>query len=267
MLNETIHAVENAAQAEESAGGAGYILSHLLAHRVVKLPTVCGIDLSLNNHVIALFVTAALLIGLFYFSFRKRNQVPSGIGNALESLVEYLMKEVLRPNLGEEAKTYAPYLLTAFFFILTCNLLGLVPFGNTATGNISVTLTLAIMTLLIGQAAGIRKHGLIAFYRHIIPPGLPPFIIPIILPVEIISLLSKHLSLAIRLFANMIGGHITILALLSTIFIFHNWFVSPLPLMLVIFCSLLEVLIAFIQAYVFTTLSAAFIGMSLAEEH
>lgn len=261
------HAAEQAAGHAEEAAGADFILSHLLAHRVIQLPTVLGVDLSINNHIIAMFVTAVILVVIVRSSMRKKALVPHGIGNAVESVVEYLMREVIRPNLGHDARTYAPYLLTAFFFILVCNLLGLVPFGNTATGNISVTATLAILTLLVGQIAGIRKHGVFKFYKHMIPSGLPLFIIPILLPVEIMSLFAKHFALAIRLFANMIGGHITILAIMSTIFIFHNWFVSPLPLLLVIFCSILEVLIAFLQAYVFTTLSAVFIGTSLAQEH
>ncbi|MDZ7315802.1 MAG: F0F1 ATP synthase subunit A [candidate division KSB1 bacterium] len=263
MLTEALH---DSLAAAESTDGAAYIMAHLVPHPIVKVPTVLGVDLTLTNHVIAIFVTAALLTAMFFYSFRKKKEVYTGLAGALEAVAEYLMKEAIRPNLGADAKTYAPYLLTAFFFILVCNLLGLVPFGNTATGNISVTLTLAAMTLLVGVFAGIRKHGL-KYFAHFIPSGLPWFIVPIMLPVEIISLFSKHLALAIRLFANMIGGHITILALMDTIFIFHEWIVSPFPLILVIFASTLEVLIAFIQAFVFTTLSSVFIGSALSEEH
>ena len=258
-------AVEHAA--EHAAGGSDFIMGHLLAHPVIQLPTVAGIDLTINSHVLMMFVSAILLIVAFGLSFRKTKLVPSGFANALESMVEYIYNEAIKPNLGPDSKMYAPYLLTAFFFILICNFLGLVPFGATATGNIAVTLAMAVITLLVGQFAGIRKFGFIKFIKHIIPPGLPVLIIPIMLPVEIMSLIARHFSLAIRLFANMVGGHITILAIMSLIFMFQNWFVTPLPLVLILFSSLLEVLITFIQAYVFTTLSAVFIGMSLSEEH
>jgi len=169
--------------------------------------------------------------------------------------------------MGPEGKVYAPYLLTAFFFILVSNLLGLVPFGSTATGNISTTTALALLTLFIGQLAGIKKFGFIKHLKHFIPPDLPLFIIPIMIPVEIVSLFAKHIALAIRLFANMIAGHITILAILSLIYIFKSWFVIPFPLAMALFVALLEILIGLIQAYVFTILSAVFIGMSISEEH
>jgi F-type H+-transporting ATPase subunit a len=269
MFEETVqHTIESgAAQHAAEEGGSDFILGHLLSHPVIKLPTVAGIDLSITNHILMMFIASAFLIFLFGVVFRKKTLIPTGIGNALEAVVEYIMKEAVQPYLGHEARTFAPYFLTAFFFILFCNLLGLVPYGYTATGNIGVTMTLAVMTLLLGQYAGIRKFGLFKFYKHIIPSGLPIFIIPVLLPVEIMSLFAKHFALAVRLFANMIGGHITILAIMSIIFIFHNWFVSPLPLLLIIFCSILELLIAFIQAFVFTTLSSVFVGASLSEEH
>lgn len=265
-----IDAVEHeAAQqaVEHGAEGSNFILEHLLAHRVVKLPIVVGVDLSIDNHVLMVFVTGLVLLLAFGIAFRKRPLVPHGFANLLEMLTEYIYKEALVPNLGHEAKAFSGYLMTAFYFILVANLLGLVPFGAAATGNIAVTITLAVCTLIVGQYAGIRKFGLVKFYKHLIPSGLPIFVIPILLPVEIMSLFAKHISLAIRLFANMMGGHITILAIMSLIFIFKSWIISPLPLALIIFSSLLEVLISFIQAYVFTTLSAVFIGTSLAEAH
>lgn len=275
MFNDSVRhiaeqdSVHNAVQhaAEHGAGGSDFIMGHLLSHPVIPLPTVAGIDLTITNHVVMMFVSGLLLIVAFGWTFRNPRLVPKGFANALESIVEYVYNEAIKPNLGPHSRMYAPYLLTAFFFILLCNFLGLVPFGATATGNIGVTLAMAIITLLVGQVAGIRKFGFITFYKHIVPPGLPVFIIPIMLPVEIMSLIAKHFSLAIRLFANMVGGHITILAIMSIIFMFQNWLISPLPLVLILFSSLLEVLITFIQAYVFTTLSAVFIGTSLAEEH
>jgi len=258
------YAVEHAA---DHAGDSDYIMHHILAHKVIKLPTVAGIDLSITNHVLMMFIASALLILAFWLSFRKKQAAPSGLANVLESLVEYIWKDAIMANMGKEGRAYAPYLLTAFFFILLCNLLGLVPYGATATGNIATTSALAILTLLVGQFAGMRKFGVLKSFKNLLPSGLPVFIIPIMIPVEIVSLIAKHVALAIRLFANMVAGHITILAIMSLIFIFKNWLIVPFPIFLIVFVSLLEILIAFIQAYVFTTLSAVFIGAAIAEEH
>lgn len=276
FFDETTQAIEHheavgqAAEhaAEHGAGGTDFIMHHIMPHDVIKLPTIFGIDLSISNHILMMFIASALLILAFWRSFRKKKLVYTGLANALESMVEYIWKDAILPNMpAKEARVYAPYLLTAFFFILICNLIGLVPFGATATGNIATTAGLALMTLFIGQYAGIKKFGVIKFYKHLIPSGLPVLMIPIMIPVEIISLMAKHIALAIRLFANMIAGHITLLAIMSLIFIFKNWLIVPFPIVLMIFVDLLELLIALIQAYVFTTLSAVFIGASLAEEH
>ncbi len=262
------HAADAAQHAaEHGGGGADFIMHHILAQPVIKLPTVFGIDLTITNHVIMMWIVSVILITAFIAAFRKKQAVPRGLANALESLVAYIRDDVIVPNVGHAGMGYAPYLLTAFFFVLLCNLLGLVPYGSTATGNIGVTATLALLTLFIGQIAGIKKHGVLGYFKHFIPGGLPIFIIPIMIPVEIVSLMAKHIALAIRLFANMIAGHITILAIMSLIFIFKSFAVAPAPLAIIIFCALLEVLIALIQAYVFTILSAVFIGASLAEEH
>jgi len=262
---ENHQAVEHAA--EHGAGGVEFIMHHILARPVIKLPTVFGIDLTITNHVIMMWIAASLLIVSFYIAFRRKSLVPKGLGNALEAIVLYLRDDIITPNLGQDGRKFAPYLLTAFFFILLCNLLGLVPFGATATGNIAVTGGLAILTFCVVQIAGVMKHGFIGYIKHFIPPGLPPLLILIMIPVELMSMITKHFALAIRLFANMIAGHITILSLMSIIFLFKNWVISPFPLAIIIFSSLLEILIALIQAYVFTILSAVFIGASISEEH
>ena len=271
MLHEVAaQAVEQAAVqggAEPAGGGSEFIMHHILAQPVIQLPTVWGIDLTITNHIIMMWIVSALLISAFALAFRKKRQVPHGWSNMLESIVVYLRDDILIPNLGDEGWKYAPYLFTAFFFILVCNLLGLVPGATTATGDIGVTTTLALMTFFIGQYAGIARHGLFGYFKHFIPPGLPAFIVPIMVPVEVMSLLSRHLALAIRLFANMIGGHISILAIMSIIFIFKSWILTPFPFLLIIFSALLEILIALIQAYVFTILSAVFIGLAIEEEH
>lgn len=253
--------------AEHGESGVEFIMHHVLAHPVIKLPTVYGVDLSITNHILWMWIVAAMLIAAFWVAFRKPALVPRGLANALESLVAYIRDDVIIPNLGHDARAYAPYLLTAFFFIMLCNLVGLAPYGATATGNIAVTGTMAILTFLVVQIAGVRKHGFFGYLATFSPPGIPFLLKFIMVPVEVISMITKHFALAIRLFANMIAGHITILALMSIIFIFKNWFISPFPLAIILFSAILEVLIALIQAYVFTILSAVFIGASVAEGH
>ncbi len=265
-LSDTAHHAAEAA-AEHGESGVDFILHHILSHPVIKLPTVFGIDLSISNHVIMMWIISAILIISFGVAFRKPALVPRGLANALESLVLYIRNDIILPNLGHDARSYAPYLLTAFFFIMLCNLAGLVPYGSTATGNIAVTGTMAILTFMVVQIAAIRKHGLLGYFMMFSPPGIPFLLKFIMVPVEVISMVTKHFALAIRLFANMIAGHITILALMSIIFFFKNWLITPFPLAIILFSSLLEILISLIQAYVFTILSAVFISASLATEH
>ncbi|HQG45979.1 MAG TPA: F0F1 ATP synthase subunit A, partial [bacterium] len=235
-------AVQQAAEHGES--GVGFIMHHVLAHPVIKLPTVWGIDLSINNHILWMWIVSALLIFSFWIAFKRPSLVPHGLANALEALVAYLRDDIIKPNLGHEGQAYAPYLLTAFFFILLCNLAGLVPYGATATGNIAVTATLALCTFFTVQIAGVRKHGFFGYLATFSPPGIPFLLKFIMVPVEVISMITKHFALAIRLFANMIAGHITILALLTVIFFFKNWLVSAFPLAIILFSAVLEVLIS-----------------------
>ncbi|MBD3374179.1 F0F1 ATP synthase subunit A [candidate division KSB1 bacterium] len=272
----TAHAAEHATTAQQAVEhgaehaapeGSEFIMHHILAQPVIHLPTVLGIDLTITNHVIMMWIVSVVLILLFGLAFRRKRTVPKGLANALESVVAYLREDLILPNLGPEGRAYAPYLLTAFFFILLSNLFGLVPYGATATGNIAVTGTLAMLTFSVGFYAGMRKHGALGYLKHFVPPGIPLFVVIILFPVEILSLFTKHIALAVRLFANMIAGHITILALMMIIFIFKSWLVAGLPLLIIVFSALLETLIALIQAYVFTILSAVFIGQAVADEH
>jgi F-type H+-transporting ATPase subunit a len=235
-------------------------------------------DLSPTRHVTFLFaamgLVALLLIpmGRRYARGVGRTSAPRGLlQNMLETLVVYIRDEVAKPNLGPNYRKYMPYLLTAFFFILTANLLGLVPFGATATSNIAVTAVLAVFTFVITQLSGTRDY-----WRHIFaPPGVPAFVMPILVPIEILGLFTKPFALAIRLFANMTAGHLVILNFIGLIFIIRGlfgdaagWGTSVPAVAMAVFIYGLELLVAFIQAYVFTVLSALFIGMASAEhEH
>jgi len=179
--------------------------------------------------------------------------------------VLYLRNEVVLPNVGAHGNGYVPYLLTLFFFILFANLLGLVPYGATATGNISVTATLAIVTFFVIELAGMKAQGkayinTIIFWPHDMSLGMKLFISPILTPIEIIGKLTKPFALAIRLFANMVSGHVVLLALISLIFTFATWILVPVPIAMAIGISMLELFVAFLQAFIFTLLSSVFIG-------
>ncbi|MDZ7261331.1 MAG: F0F1 ATP synthase subunit A [candidate division KSB1 bacterium] len=254
---------------EEPGGGEGasFIMHHIQDQVLVPLPKVLGIDLSITKHVLMMWIAAAILMIALPLILRTKRTVPRGAANFLEAIIVFLKEDVIEPNLGEEGRKYTPYLLTAFFFILTCNLLGLVPMAATATGNIAVTGGLAILTYFMVHLSGIRQHGLIGYLKGFAPKGVPFFVIPILVVVEFLGLLTKHFALAIRLFANMTAGHLVIFTLLSLIFMFKNYFIAPFPIFGILFVSLLEILIALIQAYIFTILSSAFIGMAVHQEH
>jgi F-type H+-transporting ATPase subunit a len=231
-----------------------------------------AIDISPTRHVVMLWVAALLCIVTMLVALRAHNRktregkAPSGLGNGLEALVLYLRKEVIIPNVGAHGNGYVPYLLTLFFFILFANLLGLIPYGSTATGNISVTATLAIVTFIVIEVAGMKAQGkayvnTIVFWPHDMSLGMKLFISPILTPIELMGKITKPFALAIRLFANMTAGHVVLLALISLIFAFGNWLLVPVPILMALGISILELFVAFLQAFIFTLLSSVFIGL------
>ncbi|MDW7682116.1 MAG: F0F1 ATP synthase subunit A [bacterium] len=243
-----------------------YIMHHVKDDVIYALH-IGSFDISITKHVLMLWIAAAILIVVIPVVLRSKSIVPRGSANLIEAIVVFLKESVIDPNLGDESSRYAPYLLTAFFFIISCNLLGLVPMGATATSNISVTATLAVSTLFIVQLSNIRKNGLKGYVKSFIPPGLPKLMVPLIFLIEVLGMMTKHFALAIRLFANMLAGHLVIFTILGIIFLFKNIFISPFPILGIVFVSLLEILISLIQAYIFTLLSAVFIGMNLKSHH
>lgn len=226
------------------------------------------IDLSITNHVVMLWIASIFLILLFGFSFRARKLVPTGIAALLEMLVLFLRDEIAIANLGaKDGKKFTPLIATFFFFILTCNLMGLMPLFTTPSGNVNVTGALALITFFTGQVFGIKQNGLLGYIKSLVPTGVPIWLIPIMFIIEIMGLLAKHFALIMRLFANMIAGHIVIFAFLSLIIIFKSFWAAPFSIGFAIFVNFLEILVAFIQAYVFTILSTLFIGMAIHPEH
>jgi F-type H+-transporting ATPase subunit a len=231
-----------------------------------------ALDISPTRHVVMLWIAALLCLVFTLIALRAHNRhtkegkAPGGLGGGLEAMVLYLRNEVVLPNVGAHGNAFVPYLLTVFFFILFANLLGLLPYGATATGNISVTATLAIVTFFVIEFAGMRALGkgyinTIVFWPHDMSLGMKLFISPILTPIEIIGKLTKPFALAIRLFANMISGHVVLLALISLIFTFATWILVPLPVAMALGISLLELFVAFLQAFIFMLLSSVFIGL------
>ncbi|UCE02396.1 MAG: F0F1 ATP synthase subunit A [Candidatus Latescibacterota bacterium] len=219
-----------------------------------------------TKHVVMMWVASLILIIVLGLAARQKGVVPRGLRNFFEPLILFVRNAVLVPNMGEAGLPYLPFLLTLFCFILTCNLLGLVPNGATATGNISVTATLAIISAVVTHFAGVRQNGGLHYLKAIVPP-VPLWLWPLMLVVEIIGLLAKPFALAVRLWANMNAGHIVLLVIMGFIFLFKNWGVVGISLFGGVAISLLEMFVALVQAYVFTYLTAVFMGLALHPEH
>jgi len=236
-----------------------------------------SLDLSPTKHVIFLLIGATLLCTVMILAARAQNRAtaagtaPKGAPNAFEAMVLYIRNEVILPNVGHHGEGFVPYLLTVFFFILTLNLLGLVPFGSTATGNISVTATLAIMTFLTVEIAGIRAQGMgylntLFYWNKDLPIVMRPLMFLVMSPVEMIGKITKPFALAIRLFANMTAGHIVVLAFMTLFFMFALP-IGIAPLAMAVAIMLLELFVAFLQAFIFTLLSSVFIGQIRESHH
>lgn len=229
------------------------------------------LDFSITQVVAAMIFASIILMILFIRMGRiykkERLIVPTGLNGFLEPMIVFIRNEIALPNIGEEKfERFMPYLLTVFFFILINNLMGILPpimpFGANVTGNIAVTMVLAIFTLIITQFSGTKDY-----WKHIFtPPGVPKWLTPILIPLEVVGIFVKPFALMIRLFANITAGHIIILSLVSLIFIFETIVVAPASIAIVLFMNILEILVAFLQAYVFTLLSALFIGLAVKEE-
>ena len=263
--------------AEGGGGISDMIMEHILDSQSLHLPgvhlplphfEVFGIVLSITRHVVMMWVASILLIVLLTRAVRRRRLVPSGLANLVESVVVFIRDDIAVPNIGaHDARRFLPYLLTVFFFILTCNLLGLIPFGATATANINVTAALAICSFVMIQLGGILNNGLFGYFKGLIPHGLPMWLLPIMIPIEIVGLFTKPFALCIRLFANMTAGHVVILSLMGLIFILQSVLVAPVSVLFALAVYLLEIFVALVQAYIFTMLSAVFIGMAVHQEH
>lgn len=226
-------------------------------------------DFSITRNVASMWFGMILLLITFLSvasAYRKRHgKAPKGLQSFLEPVVLFVRDDIAIPNIGIKYKKYLPLLLTFFFFILINNLLGLIPIfpgSYNLTGNIAVTLTLSFIVLLVINFSG-NKY----YWKHIFAPEIPLWLYIIMVPVELIGIISKPFALMIRLFANITAGHIVVLSLVSLIFIFKSIAISPASIVFVVFMDCIELLVAFLQAYIFTMLSALFIGMAVQEHH
>ena len=235
-------------------------------------------DTSPTKHVVMLWIVAVLaivvLVGAAQSHQRRAAQglPPKGMAGAIEAMILYMRNEVILPNVGHHGNGFVPYLLTIFFFILFANLLGLIPYLSTATGNISVTATLAIMTFVVIEVAGMRALGkgyinTIIFWPKDMPLMMRIPMSMILSPVELLGKLTKPFALAIRLFANMTAGHIVVLAVIGLIFTFGSYAVAPVPVLMAVAIMLLELLVAVLQAFIFTLLGSVFIGLMRESHH
>jgi len=244
----------------------GYKLEH--NHIVLASTGKTVLDLSITKNVAMLLINATLLVLVFLSvakGYKKNSgKAPKGIQSFIEPIIVFVRDEIVKPNIGHHYEKYMPYMLTLFFFILFGNFLGLLPGAGNLTGNIAVTLTLAVLTFIITNVKGNK-----AYWSHIFwTPGVPWWLRPVMLPVEIIGILTKPFSLTVRLFVAITAGHIVLLSLISLAFIFQSLSVGLVSSLIVLFINLIELLVAGIQAYVFTLFSSLYIGMATAEhEH
>lgn len=220
-------------------------------------------DISITKNVASMMISAILLITVFLViaGRYKKNKLaaPSGIQSFFEPIIVYLIDDLAKPILGNKYKKYLPYLLTIFFFIWFNNLLGLIPGGANLTGNIAITMSLAVLTFLITNISG---NGY--YWKHILwTPGVPLPLRIIILPIEVVGIFTKPFSLMIRLFANITAGHIIILAFIGLIFIFQSVGMAPVSIAFGLFMMFMELFVAILQAYIFTLLSAMYIGSAV----
>ena len=281
-IDTAVSAISHAGGGQEETLDFGRLLEHMHNAPEIDIPGghivlpqfapihlgALTIDLSISKHVFFMLIAAILVILFSVWAARSnmKKKVPSGLGNLFEIFIVFMRDEVAMPNMGPRGMRYLPYLLTTFFFILIMNLLGLVPYGATSTANISVTAALAFLAFVMIQFAAIREQGLKHFLTHL-TGGVHWSLWPIMIPVEILGLFTKPFALCMRLFANMNGGHIVLLALVGLILLFRSFIIAPLPVLFGVGVLMLEIFVALLQAYIFVMLTSLFMGLGMQSEH
>jgi F-type H+-transporting ATPase subunit a len=311
LVQEHVEELPGAEAPAEKFNAGEVIIGHVsnsgLDHPLIHLPTILGIDFSVTKHVLMLWIVAATVFFVVTLAVRRYLRqdrlVPSGVMNGLEAVVEYIRDTIVLPNVGRKwVNTWTPLILTLFFFILFANAVGLIPVfevvalfdrfvlhtgpesfinrmlhgGTTVTANFNVTAALATVTFFAIIAAGTMAHGFVKHWKNLVPHGLHSLIYVILIPIELMGMFVRPFALTMRLAANMTGGHIAILAILSFVFLFTELFETALAgigvgilvsVPLAVGISSLEILVVLIQAYVFALLTAVFIGMAIHVHH
>ncbi len=307
MMFQEPHALE----AAEKFNAGKVIIEHVSnsghEHPLIKLPTIAGIDFSVTKHVLMLWLVAAFVFMVITWIVRRylrqERPIPSGLMNGLEATVEFVRDTIVQPNVGRKwVNTWTPLILTFFIFILCANAIGLIPVfevlglldrwvlhtsddsfvkhvmhgGSTATSNFNVTAALATVTFGAVIVAGSKAHGFVKHWTNLVPHGMAWPIYILLIPIEIMGMFVRPFALTMRLAANMTGGHIAILAILSFVFLFAEMFGRAIAgvgvgmlvsVPLAVSISGLEIIVVLVQAYVFTLLTAVFIGMAIHVHH
>ncbi|NQW30775.1 MAG: F0F1 ATP synthase subunit A [Ignavibacteria bacterium] len=276
LVDDGFHFYSNVDEMEASGEYTLHHPNH--KHKLVKTHTECtvnesvspALDLSITNFVAYEFLAVAV-VSILILIARKSYifnplKAPRGIQNVIESVVVYIRDEIVLPNVGtkKRADRMMPYITALFFFILALNLLGLMPGCHSATGALGVTAALAFTAFLVVNFISIKDGGIKSWFHHLLG-GAPWYMALIMVPIEIVGLVTKPFALMIRLFANMTAGHIVLLSLVGLIFFFESWVVTPVSVSFSVFIYLLELLVAFLQAYIFAVLTSVFIGLALGE--
>ena len=309
--HDDVHAEAALEQAAEGFDAGEVIIGHVanssLDHPIIHLPHVFGIDMSVTKHVLMLWIVATVVFVVLTTVIRRYLKqdrlIPTGLMNGIEFVVQWVRDSIVAPNVGEKyVATFAPLMLTFFFFILVANGIGLVPLfdiiglvdyavlhtaedsflknvvhgGTTATANYNVTAALATITFISIIVGGTMSHGFVQHWKNLVPSGLAWPLYILLIPIEVMGMFVKPFALTMRLAANMTGGHIAILAILSVVFLFNEMFQSALAgigvgllvsVPLAVGITALEIIIVLVQAYVFTLLTAVFIGMAIHVHH
>lgn len=279
LIDEGLHVFSSSkfhhGESVAESKGKHYVIYHSKIYRTDAQGTITlnddhhptqvkPLNFSITKNVFSIFLFSLLIFFLFknFASSYKNSQIPNKIGRLLEPLVVFVRDEIAIPNIGEKHyKKYMSYLLTIFFFIWVLNLAGMTPLGIAVTNNIAVTFALAILTFIITQFTAKKDYWGHIFWM----PGVPVFMKIVLAPIELLGVFIKPFALMIRLYANMTAGHVVMMSLIALLYVFENWFARGAFLGLTLFLSILELLVAFLQAYIFTMLTALYFGAAVAE--
>jgi len=251
------------------------LMEHLQPHVLIPL-NIGGLDVSITNAVLTIWIACALVFLTMTLAGRMGKLVPKGLQNMMESLVSFAKNTLVVEIMGEDGLVWFPFIATLFFFILFCDLLGLVPKMFTPTSNINVTATLAVIVFICSQGAGILKHGIGGYCSTFVPKGMPGGIAGLVLKgfmiiIEIISMFARPFSLAVRLFANMTAGHLVIMVFISMIFMFQGTlikvFITPTSVVMAVVMMAFEIFVSVLQAFIFAILASIYISLAVHPEH